>query len=98
MHDASCKQSPARKRRWGRYWLFGGAGAGLLLACWVGYQLNWIRERHNAKVGFGICQMCLIEPDGTQKLVVDIPDAPWPLSWFGEPGRKFLMVPDSTSK
>jgi hypothetical protein len=98
MDDATDNLARDRKRRWVRFSLLGVSVAGMLLACWVGYHLNWIRERHNAKVGFCYGQISLVQPDGTEKLVIQTWDAPWPLRWFGEKGQHFLMAPDSTPK
>jgi hypothetical protein len=87
-----------RKRRWVWPTLFGSAIAGVLFACWVGYYLNWIHERHNAQVGFCIGLTELRFPDGTTKIETVSRRAPWPLNWFGEPGRLSLMIPESLPK
>jgi len=78
--------------------LLGFSAAGLFFACWVGYHLNWIHERHNAPVGFCIAQIGVVEPDGTIRMEVVPWYAPWPLNWLGEPGRRFLMMPKSLPK
>lgn len=70
----------------------------LFFACWVGYHLNWIHERHDAPVGFGIGQIELRLPDGSGKIEIEKRYAPWPLNWFGEPGRHWLMIPESLPK
>jgi hypothetical protein len=64
----------------------------------VGYQLNWIRERHNAPIFHGISQDMIVTPDGGYRLVVMPQDAPWPLGWFGESGETVLGVEDGLPK
>ena len=98
MDDATHNLTLARKRRWVRSSLLGFSIAGMLIACWVGYHLNWIRERHNAKVFFAIGQIELRFPDGTNKVEIQTWDAPWPLGWFGEKGQRFLMIEGSTPR
>jgi hypothetical protein len=38
--------TPATKRRWFRFSLRTLFVVVTLLCCWLGYQLNWIRQRH----------------------------------------------------
>ena len=81
---------PAPKRRWFAYSLRTLFVVMTVFACWLGYQLNWIRQRHNAKIGFGYLQIATTGP---------IPcHAPWPLRWFGEEGHSLLLVPNSYTK
>jgi hypothetical protein len=60
-----------------------------VLCVWLGYQVNWIRERDKAKVGFGYLRV-----NGGPKPC----HAPWPLNWLGEEGHSFIMIPDFHSK
>jgi hypothetical protein len=86
------------KRRWVRFSLFGSAVVGTLAACWVGYHLNWIRERNDAKVFKSVHSVAIRQPDGSAKFVTVHQKAPWPLGWFGEEGHRDLAVEDSTPK
>lgn len=60
--------------------------AGLVFS-WVGYQINWIRQRReiiaNPKYGYGTGPFFLWER----------PDAPWQLRILGEPGYLVISVP-----
>ncbi len=62
-----------------------------VLGCWLGYQVNWIRERHSLIVGYGDEETviaCPVEP-GT---------APWSLRLLGERGWKYMYVPSPHPK
>lgn len=70
-----------------------------LLSCmgaWVGYQLNWIRQRRDAR------EDDLVRPlwDHTTSLVgAPYMQAPWPLELFGEEpaGVRILYVRDTAT-
>ncbi len=88
----------APNRRWFRFSLRTMFVVVTVLCVWLGYHLNWIRERHNAKVGFGHLRIDAIYPDGT-RYTGPIPcHAPWPLNWLGEEGHSLVMVPDNYAK
>ena len=101
MDDATRNLGPVHKRRWFQFsirTMFVLVTVLTVLGYWLGYQLNWIHERHNARVGTGIGKAAIRQPDGSTKWIVLTPDAPWPLGWFGEKGVKFLMLPKSTPR
>ncbi len=77
------------KRPWLRFSLRTLFVLVMVLCVWLAYQVNWIRERHKAKVGFGHIRIGgAIKPS----------HAPLPLNWFGEEGHSFIMIPDFHSK
>lgn len=60
-----------------------------VFGCWLGYQLNWIRQRH-----------AYLRTKGTWEDPVDYdsttwhePLPPWPLGLFGEKGETWVGVP-----
>jgi hypothetical protein len=55
-----------------------------LVGCWLGYQLNWIRARHNALKEYQAHQLSFCG--------MNIPDAPFPLGWFGETNLEFIQL------
>ena len=75
------------KRRWFRFslrTLFVVVTIVGVAACWVTYQLNWIRQRH----AFLNSSDVLSEAPGFSN-----EPAIWPLSWFGEPAPRKHFVP-----
>ncbi len=73
-------------------------------ACWLGYQLNWIKERHSL---IGAPQQTGVEPEYgialmpmslLASLQVESKDAPWPLRWLGERGVCTLYIRDNMSE
>jgi hypothetical protein len=57
--------------------------------CWVAYQLNWIRQRHELlakKLPSRYAAYMEIQPG------FPIPKAPWQLRLFGEEGRNLIGV------
>jgi hypothetical protein len=94
MDEGSRPIAPVRQPRRLRPVWFAIAVVNALAACWVSYHLNWIHQRQNAKVGFAFTRVALVQPDGTTKIETIQVDPPWPLGWFGEPGRHILMLPD----
>jgi hypothetical protein len=89
-----------RKRRWFAYSLRTLFVVVTVFGCWLGYQLNWIRERHSLidapqqtgvdpEYGVTLIPMSLRAP-----LQVETKDAPWPLRWLGERGVYTLYLRD----
>ena len=81
----------APKRRWFRFSLRTLFVAMTLLAAWLGYHFNWIRQRHAALVFEGRAEASMVTPNGP-KTVIITSQAPWPLNWMGEPGHTALIV------
>ena len=73
--DADHKPS----RRWPAYSLRTLFVVVTVFACWLGYQLNWIRERYSC-----VRQHEYLAYDRT--FTENACDAPWPLRLFGERG------------
>jgi hypothetical protein len=56
-----------------------------VFGCWLGYQLNWIRQRHEFFEQHSY--------KGLEQLAVELtPRAPGMLWLFGEKGKKVIMV------
>ena len=81
-------------RRWFRFSLRTLFVLVTLFGCWLAYQLNWIRERHNAPVLAGISTAIEATPAGPKEVTIEH-DPPWPLAWFGERGYSALAVDES---
>lgn len=77
--------TPSPKRRWFRYSLRTLLVAVMVFGCWLGYELNWIRQRHSvlARDDIRSSQRWLVV---TPFQIPDSPNPPWPLSVFGEKG------------
>lgn len=71
----------APKRRWPRFSLRTLFVAVTVFGCWLGYELNWIRQRHAA----------LVKWDDSEFLVPP-PTAPGLLRLFGEPGYGYISI------
>jgi hypothetical protein len=88
--------TPPRRFRFGLRTLFVVV---TVVACWCGYQVNWIRQRQ-AAIGSGDARIVwygpgdLFFPDPTtQKQPVEAPvEAPWNLRLFGETGARGVVV------
>ena len=48
-----------------------------IAGCWAGYQINWIRQRHNFR---------------DRHAAIELSKAPWSLRPFGESGVKSFIV------
>jgi hypothetical protein len=81
----------APRRRWFRFSLRTMLVVVTVFGCWMGYQVNWIRERHAAFRDRRL-QITRIPPPGFA------PAAPQLLWLFGESGITgvFLMDPELT--
>ncbi|HVU88965.1 MAG TPA: hypothetical protein VHD36_16695 [Pirellulales bacterium] len=75
------------------------AAATILIACpltWIGYQVNWVRERRavlNAPEKYNVFEgiQTAISRSGEEFIVEpSTDDAPWPLGWLGEKGQFVL--------
>ena len=84
----------ASKRRWFNFSLRTMFVVVTVFGCWMGYELNWIRQRRE-----------FIQSDECSSNVVDAedyggwPSAPWMLRLFGETGYAMIQVnffPDET--
>jgi hypothetical protein len=63
---------------------------------WVGYQLNWIRERHRALEGGRVSHMWRkISSEHPDEFGAD--DPPWQLRLFGERCRGETLIADGLS-
>ena len=56
-----------------------------LLCCWLGYQLNWIRERRDARSRPDL-MFLLGDPAYAPLRNAGVRKAPAPLTWLGESG------------
>ena len=77
----------APNRRWFRFSLRTLFVVVTLLACWLGYEINWIRQRH--------ALLSLDNSGGFTLTVQGIPDgtpAPWSIRLFGETGYGQIIV------
>jgi hypothetical protein len=92
--------TPAPKRRWFQWSLRTLFVVVTLVACCLGYQLNWIRERHSL---IDVPQQTGVDPEYDIALMpmslraslqVETKDAPWPLRWLGERGVYTLYMRD----
>jgi hypothetical protein len=82
---------PTPKRRWFRFSLRTLFVVVTVIACWMGYQLNWIRQRHEfvgqrlAPVGHSLYPR-LVRTDGVAA------EAPRTLRLFGERGYAHISI------
>lgn len=84
---------PAPKRRWFRFSLRTFFVVVTILAVWLGYQINWIRQRRDVRASttISIPILCFVTEEAS-----DAP--PWPLAWFGEKsGGPEWVLPATTS-
>ena len=70
--------TPTPKRRWPRFTLRTLFVVVTVFGCWMGYQLNWIRQRH-------------VVLENNEVVISSVGFyweglPPWPLGWFGESG------------
>ena len=98
-------QVPATRRRWFRFTLRTLFVVVTLVACCLGYQLNWIGERHSLidasqQTGVDPEYETITQPLGFPALPVRVEtkDAPWPLRWLGERGVYTLNIRDDMPK
>jgi hypothetical protein len=92
--------TPAPKRRWLRFSLRTFLVVLTVLACWLGYYVNWIHQRRivveNTEVAFS---KDFVRPrdatTGRRNRRSHI--APHPLNWFGENGYWCIQVKAGTS-
>ena len=92
-----------RNRRWFRFSLRTLFVALTLFGCWLGYEMNWIRQRRGV-IGasqvrnwryYVAVTLYGNPPKEHRQPVYSI--APWPLNWFGEPGYWAVVLPKGTS-
>ncbi len=88
------------RRRWS-FSLRTMMGVTTLACCWLGYQLNWIRERHEFMALAKACETNL--PIAVEGTLIAIPSnsevfAPAPISlrFFGEPGVVAFIIPEAS--
>jgi hypothetical protein len=86
--------TPAPKRRWFRYSLRMLFVLVTVVCCWLGYELNWIRQRHAflAKQRVVFEQTPTLGFPGTSEPVQGATRAPDLLSLFGESGVSVLLL------
>jgi hypothetical protein len=68
--------------------------------CWLGYEMNWIRQRRTI-IGdpqvdnstYYVQESVMLVGNASQTLreLVNV-SAPWPLSWLGEPGYAGVVI------
>ncbi len=72
-------------------------------SCWLGYQMNWIRQRHNVindpqvRNWRSHLVASVDAKTGRAKTQQKYPIAPLPLPWLGEPGYWVIGLPKGTS-
>jgi hypothetical protein len=87
--------TPAPKRRWFRWSLRTMFVVVTVFGCWLGYQLNWIRQRHQL-----ISEQRLLLGELTWMLGEQPDRAPWNMRLFGETGWQTitLVIPKNAPK
>lgn len=92
------------RRRWFRFGLRTMFVVLTMFSLWLGWQANWIRERHSL---IDAPQQTGVEPEYDvisqsmslrAPLQVETKDAPWPLLWLGERGVYTLYIRDDMPK
>lgn len=86
----------APERRWFRYSLRTLFAVVTVVACWLGYELNWIRQR---RMVIGDPQVKSIKyhiqisgPFSGPIRRIEYEIAPWPLRWLGEAGYSNILL------
>jgi hypothetical protein len=70
----------------------------LAIPCgYVGWQLKWIRERHDEAAKYQTWTAVPIIQDNPN-IGLKRTKAPWPLGWLGEDGMYLIAVPPSATK
>jgi len=97
----------APNRRWLRFSLRMLFVVVTVLACWLGYELNWVRERR-AVTGNPLVQVQDFHlsvwrdfkygPRTSARTHQQHPVAPWPLDLLGEPGYWIISLPKGTTE
>lgn len=81
-------EGPVKPRRWFRWKLSTLFVVLTVLCVWLGYQVNWIRQRQ-----------LITRQDGMGVDVLQFgDDAPWPIRYFGEPGYECIILVHRDSK
>jgi hypothetical protein len=82
------KPSPNRRFQFRLRTLFISVTALAVASAWVGHQLDWIRQRHEAKEQYGVTLSTLYVRDMRDRIPnpTPCPKAPWPLRWLGQDG------------
>ena len=95
--------TPAPKRRWFRFSLRTLFVVMTVFACWLGYEINWIRQRHivvgdtqvqTARYYLGVWIDSKTRQSHSRRIYSV---APWPLNWLGEPGYWGVALKQGTS-
>jgi hypothetical protein len=81
-------EAPTSRRRWLRFSLRTLFVVVTVLCVWLGYELNWIRQRHH----FADSEATAIAALGIPMADPHEYMAPWPLPLFGEIGKMNLTI------
>ena len=96
MRSENCASAP--KRRWPRFSLRTMFVVVTVFGCWLGYEMNWIRQRRQVIASPTIQSFpyCLLRTGDT--ITKEYSIAPWPLCWIGETGYWGIALPRGTSE
>jgi len=91
------------KRRWFRFSLRTLFVVVTVFACWLGYEMNWIRQRRQVigdpqvqNTSFYLSKAMYRNPPQIHtRQIYSV--APWPLNWLGEPGYWGVVLEKRTS-